>query len=141
MENVLFCSILAVETFHVKRLIVIKTIFSNQFTCSQRISWESKTIFSNQFTYSLKRCLATSYERHSLSISATREVGFSFIFMPLFNPFHASGLFLYFLKTSENQRISDVARGFRKRPMALSGLMPQYLLRMPKHFEIFSIGV
>ena len=79
MENVLFCSILAVETFHVKRLIVIKTIFSNRFTCSQRISWESKTIFSNQFTYSLKRCLATSYERHSLSISATREVGFSFI--------------------------------------------------------------
>ena len=40
----------------------------------------------------------------------------------LFNSFHATGLFLYPLKTSENQRFSDVFRGYRKRPMALNEL-------------------
>ena len=33
------------------------------------------------------------------------------------NPFHATGLFLYPLKTSENQRFSDVFRGYRTRPV------------------------
>ena len=33
-------------------------------------------------------------------------------------PFHVIGLFLYPLKTSENQRFSDVFRGYRKRPVA-----------------------
>ena len=36
----------------------------------------------------------------------------------LFNPFHATGLFLYPLETSENQRFSGVFRGSRKRQMA-----------------------
>ena len=31
------------------------------------------------------------------------------------NPFHATGLFLYPRKTSENQRFSDFFRGYRKR--------------------------
>ena len=31
------------------------------------------------------------------------------------NPFHATDLFLYPLKTSENQRFSDAFRGYRKR--------------------------
>ena len=35
-----------------------------------------------------------------------------------FNPFHATGLFLYPLKTLENQRFSDNYRGYRKRPVA-----------------------
>ena len=34
------------------------------------------------------------------------------------NPFHATGLFLYPLKKSENQRFSVVFRGYRKRPAA-----------------------
>ena len=34
------------------------------------------------------------------------------------NPFHATGLFLYFQKTSEKQRFSDVLRGYRKRSVA-----------------------
>ena len=34
------------------------------------------------------------------------------------NPFHATGLFLYPLKTSENHRFSDVFRGYQKRPVA-----------------------
>ena len=38
------------------------------------------------------------------------------------NPFHANGLFRYSLKTSENQRFSDVFREYRKRPMAWNGL-------------------
>ena len=33
-------------------------------------------------------------------------------------PFHATGLFLYPLKTSENLWLSDVFRGYRKRPVA-----------------------
>ena len=34
------------------------------------------------------------------------------------NPFHVTGLFQYPLKTSENQRFSDVFLGYRKRPVA-----------------------
>ena len=33
------------------------------------------------------------------------------------NPFHATGIFLNPLKTSENQRFSDVLSGYRKRPV------------------------
>ena len=32
--------------------------------------------------------------------------------------FHATDLFLYFLRTSENKRFSDIFREFRKRPVA-----------------------
>ena len=39
-----------------------------------------------------------------------------------FNPFDATGLCWYSLKASENQRFSDVFRGYRKRPVALNGL-------------------
>ena len=38
------------------------------------------------------------------------------------NPFHATDLFLYLLKTSENQRFCDVFRGYRKRSVAWNGL-------------------
>ena len=39
------------------------------------------------------------------------------------NPFHATVLFWYPLKTSENQRFSDAFRGYQKRPLAWNGLM------------------
>ena len=42
------------------------------------------------------------------------------------NPFHPIGLFLYHLKTSENQRFSEVFRGYRKRPMGWNGLRIGY---------------
>ena len=38
------------------------------------------------------------------------------VFSTSFNPFYATGLFLYPLKTSENQKFSDVFMGYRKRP-------------------------
>ena len=38
------------------------------------------------------------------------------------NPFYATDLFWYPLKTSENQRFSDVFRGYQKRPVAWNGL-------------------
>ena len=38
------------------------------------------------------------------------------------NPFHASGLFLYSLKTLENHWFSNVFRGYRKGPVALNVL-------------------
>ena len=37
---------------------------------------------------------------------------------PTINPFHATGLFLYPLKTSVNLWFSDVFMGSRKRPVA-----------------------
>ena len=42
---------------------------------------------------------------------------------PVINPFHATGLFLYPLETSENLSLSDDFRGYRKRPVALNGLI------------------
>ena len=39
------------------------------------------------------------------------------------NPFHATALFLYPLKTMENQRFSDVFREHRKKPAAWNGLL------------------
>ena len=41
----------------------------------------------------------------------------------LFNPFDATGLFLYPLKISKNIWFSDVFRGYRKRPGACNGLI------------------
>ena len=49
----------------------------------------------------------------------------------LFNPFHATGLFLYFLKTSENLWFSNAFRGYRNRPLAWNGLMYQLFFRTP----------
>ena len=40
----------------------------------------------------------------------------------LFNPFHATGLFLYPLKIWENLWFSDIFRGYRKRTVAWNGL-------------------
>ena len=40
-----------------------------------------------------------------------------FVFALFLNLFYATGLFLYPLKTSENQRFSDVFRGYRKKPV------------------------
>ena len=39
------------------------------------------------------------------------------------NLFHVTGLILYPLKTSENQRFSDVIRGYRRRPVTWNRLM------------------
>ena len=38
------------------------------------------------------------------------------------NPFHATDLFWYLLKTSENLWFSDVSRGYQKRSLAWNGL-------------------
>ena len=40
----------------------------------------------------------------------------------IFKPFHATGLFRYLLKTSENHWFSDVFKGYRKRPVVWNGL-------------------
>ena len=40
----------------------------------------------------------------------------------IINPFHATDLLLYPLKTSENQRFSDVFRGYQKRSVVRNGL-------------------
>ena len=43
----------------------------------------------------------------------------------LLNPFHATDLFLYSLKTLKNQGFSDVFRGYIKRPVTRNGLFEQ----------------
>ena len=47
-----------------------------------------------------------------------RLIGFYMIKAFIFNPFHAIDLILYPLKTSENQRLSDVFKEYRKRQEA-----------------------
>ena len=49
---------------------------------------------------------------------AYKKSGFYVDFLSLFNLFRATGLFPYPLKTSGNQRFSDVFRGYRKRLVA-----------------------
>ena len=44
------------------------------------------------------------------------------IFWGPINPFHATGLFLYPLKTLENLWFPDVFRGYRRSPVAWNGL-------------------
>ena len=56
-----------------------------------------------------------------------------------FNPLHATGLFLYPLKTWENQRFSDVFRRHRKRPVAWNGLTWEYNCFIWKISEIFRV--
>ena len=53
-----------------------------------------------------------------------------------FKPFHATGLFLYTLKISENLWIPDVFRGYRKRPVAWNGLKQ---VKQLTRFNYFSI--
>ena len=49
-----------------------------------------------------------------LSIIITKSGFFKFAI----HPFHTTGLFLYPLKASENQKFSDINRGNKKRPVA-----------------------
>ena len=56
--------------------------------------------------------------------------------MDSINPFQATGLFLYPLKTSENQRFSDVFRGHRKRPVAWNGLRSKWVKWKPFSYTL-----
>ena len=60
------------------------------------------------FTY------GTIYQ-HLFSFDYQRTIN---ILLVTINPFHATGIFLYPLKKSENLWFSDVFRGYRKRPVA-----------------------
>ena len=48
---------------------------------------------------------------------------FFFTIYYVLNPFHATDLFWYPLKTSENQTFSNVSRGYQKRSVARNGLI------------------
>ena len=62
----------------------------------------------------------------------------------MINPSHATGLesdlFLYPLKTSENQRFSDVFRGYKKRSVAWNGLIKILEFNMIKSVYISYIS-
>ena len=52
----------------------------------------------------------------------------------LINPFHATDLFWYPLKTSENLWFSDVFRGYQKRSVAWNGLIAMHYFQKTFHF-------
>ena len=52
----------------------------------------------------------------------------------LINLFHATDLFWYPLKTSENLRFSDVFRGYQKRSVAWNGLIAMHYFQKTFHF-------
>ena len=59
----------------------------------------------------------------------------------LFSPCYVIGLFLYSLKTSENQRFSDVFRWYRKRPVAWNRLI-KYLEQLKvMHAKLNSLSI
>ena len=57
-----------------------------------------------------------------ISKSLNKKYAFKNNWTNFFNPFHATGLFLYNLKISENLWFSDIFREYRKRPVALNYL-------------------
>ena len=66
-----------------------------------------------------RRCLKRS--RHAVECSSISSSLMRFSICDLVDPFHAIGVFLYPLKTSENQRFSDLFRRYRKTPVAWNG--------------------
>ena len=62
-------------------------------------------------------------ETSQLICIANQLAGFYLLGRLVVNPIHATGLFLYPLKTSESLWFSDVFRGHKKRPVATNGLM------------------
>ena len=59
------------------------------------------------------------------------------LFLTLVIPFYATGLFLYPLKTSKNLWLSDVFRGYRKRPVAWNGLVELGLCTLTDSINCF----
>ena len=56
------------------------------------------------------------------------------------NPFYASDLFWYPLKTSENLLFSDVFRGYQKRSVSWNGLMTVWLYRCKAKLLFWNCG-
>ena len=65
------------------------------------------------------------------------QLGNRLIIFSVINPFHATGLLLRPLKTSENQGFSDVFRVYRKRPMLLNGLTHQSKIHLKQPLTTF----
>ena len=56
------------------------------------------------------------------------------------NPCHVTALFIYPLKTSENQKFSDVFRGYRKRSMAWNGInLPGIFIFKSCYFKSWNV--
>ena len=79
------------------------------------LSWEYCEIFNNTIlknTWSTANGCSCSYTFLFSCFLSARV--FHLFIQCLFKPFHAIGLFLYPLKTSENLGVFDVYRGYRK---------------------------
>ena len=78
---------------------------------SRRTSWTAEPIDPSD-TFLLNRY-------NSMSMGQT---GNGKLFPTFLNPFYITRIFIYPLKTSENQRFSDVFRRYRNRPAVSNGL-------------------
>ena len=86
------------------------------------VKWLTPLEWQKKYTHWLLKVFYFIYF-WGLGVWGSHSFSFPFSFLFLFNSFHATGLFLYLLKTSENLWFSDVFRRYRKRPMAPNGLM------------------
>ena len=66
------------------------------------------------------KCILGHIDAADLSLTYQEELfteNSYFLWFGIVNPFHATSLFPFSLKTSENHRCHDVFRGFRKTPV------------------------
>ena len=103
-----------------------KSFFEIHSTANSKAYKRTNTVFyspSNALCSSDESAQIKHFKHHTFNGMCSLFTWFNRISV---NPFHATGLFLYTLKTSENQMFTDVFRGYRKRPVAWNGLMKTY---------------
>ena len=88
-------------------------IFSRVSICE---NWRKKAHMLNLFSNK------SNYARSSWKTTQNVVAGIFHTNNPIIIPFHVISLFLFLLKTWENQKFSDVSRGYKKRPVAWNGL-------------------
>ena len=112
------------------------TKWSNLLCCCQRIVWLCLTILwawrlKSWNNNDIKNCFSIIYKNYPRIFSECLLLNLlwwksstpKIMHEALINPFHATDLFWYSLKTSEKQRFSDVFKGYQKRSVAWNGLM------------------
>ena len=95
-------------------------IFVVFITISSKASFRvNHTSFWNHWKY---RDINFFFDKYSITITGL-NLFIQDSFCRYFDPFHDTDLFLHPLKTSENLRFSDVSRAYKKRSVALNGLI------------------
>ena len=92
--------------------------FDSSFHCLRLIQW----VYTGNFWEISFLEMAQALRKLNPTHKKGSESFFCFFVLKSINPFHASGLFWYPLKASENLWFSDVFRGYQKRTVAWNGL-------------------